>query len=76
MSSLSQIDPKIIQIDEDEYLVSSFNPKTPNEQYQVKILEKVNQFPILLACSCPHFTYRQVQCKHIAIVIDEVMNRK
>jgi hypothetical protein len=73
MSSLSQIAPDIIQVNDDEFEISSF--KKSDQWYRVKILERVNNMPILGACSCPHFEFRRVQCKHIQTVISEVVNK-
>lgn len=70
---MSLLAPDIIQINDDEFEISSF--KKPNEWYRVKILEYVNNMPILGECSCPHFEFRHAQCKHIQTVISEVVNK-
>lgn len=69
------IAPKIIQVDEDKFEIDSFNPKKPNEKYTVTIVlrDQRTQLPILGACTCPHFEFRGVQCKHIAEVIKSLV---
>ncbi|MDR4491407.1 MAG: SWIM zinc finger family protein [Candidatus Nitrosocosmicus sp.] len=71
------IAPKMQQIDIDKYLVNSFNPKKPTEQYEVTVIvrEERTRMPLIGSCSCPHFTYRNVQCKHIMTVFKELVKQ-
>ena len=71
------IAPKIQQIDIDKYEIGSFNPKRPMERYEVTVIvrEERTRMPLIGACSCPHFTYRNVQCKHIMTVFNELVKQ-
>lgn len=68
--NVNSSDPQ--QIDQNKYLITS--DKDKNKEYEVTIVEDERTGkPIMGHCSCPHHTYRLVQCKHIIKVISYVL---
>lgn len=52
------------QIDQNKYLVTS---SKKDKVYEVTLVDSG-----IGACECPHFTYRNVQCKHIIKVLSYI----